>query len=196
MSAKGGMDGGWFFPTDVALNFALEAGDPGDPISKVLTWAHTHGVETCTSVGRDMGAAPPRQTEIRVLLAGSFEQQLQKAVSAYSEFGFPQIPEEALELLKQAKPPHLCMSVITSSEGFVRLGLMAPDPPKVTVESLCNLSGGNTEQLLKFEHAIGVHGPSYVEFQFLVTGFGYGVYKEGFDIIFHYRVGEESGPLG
>ena len=65
MSAKGGMDGGWYFPIDIPLKMAIEAADPGDPSKKVTDWAERHGVEKSFSVGRDMGAAPPRQTEIR-----------------------------------------------------------------------------------------------------------------------------------
>jgi hypothetical protein len=35
MSQKGGMDGGWFFPVDIPLKFAIEASDAGDAIKKV-----------------------------------------------------------------------------------------------------------------------------------------------------------------
>lgn len=92
-AAKGGMDGGWFFPVDVPIKFALEASDPGEPINVVSQWAESHGIARCTSVGRDMGAAPPRQTEIRFFLAGnSFDEQLQCALSAFQSFGFPNIP--------------------------------------------------------------------------------------------------------
>jgi len=141
-----------------------------------------------------MGAAPPRQTEIRFLIPGAnFSVQIGKAISAYADFGFPAIPDEALEILKHSNPgAQLSMSVITSSEGFVRLGLFSPNPPINVVESLCNLSGGNAEQLFKFEKALGAEGPAFVEFQYLMENYGYGVYKEGFDIVFHYKVGEES----
>jgi hypothetical protein len=86
------------------------------------------------------------------------------------------------------------MSVITSSEGFVRLGLLCPLPDRVIVEQLCAIGGGNVEQLSRFEAALGVSGPAFAEYQYLMKGFGYGVYKEGFDVVFHYDVGEE-GPL-
>jgi len=193
MSAKGGMDGGWFFPINTPIQSALECGEPGNPFSKVSQWTETNNITQCHSVGRDMGAAPPRQTEIRFDIPGAnFSLQLQKALTAYSEFGFPLIPDEALEILKQANPSCLSMSVITSSEGFVRLGLFAPNPPRHVVESLCNMSGGNAEQLFKFEKSLNVDGPAYVEFLYLMENFGYGVYKEGFDIVFHYKVGEET----
>ena len=60
MSAKGGMDGGWFFPVDIPLKMAIEAADPGDPSRKVAEWGEKNSVETSFSVGRDMGAAPPQ----------------------------------------------------------------------------------------------------------------------------------------
>ena len=81
------------------------------------------------------------------------------------------------------------MSVITSSEGFVRLGLLAPNPSKETVTALCELSGaGSADQLFNFEKCLGANGPDSVEYQYLMEGFGYGVYKEGFDVVFHYKV--------
>ncbi len=70
MSGKGGMDGGWYFPVEIPLSLALEAADPGEPTVKVKEWGAKHGIDKCFSIGRDMGAAPPRQTEMRVKLPG------------------------------------------------------------------------------------------------------------------------------
>jgi len=195
MSAKGGMDGGWFFPVDVPMKFALEASDAGDPINRVADWADANGVMRCTSVGRDMGAAPPRQTEIRFPLSGTgFEDQLSRALSAFEAFGFPMLPDDMLSLIRQSPRDGLSLSVITSSEGFVRLGLMCPEPDRSIVDQLCAIGGGNAQQLQQFEQSLGVRGPAQAEYQYLMKGFGYGVYKEGFDVVFHYDVGEE-GPL-
>jgi hypothetical protein len=41
------------------------------------------------------------------------------------------------------------------------------------------------------QRSLGINGPEYAEYQYLSKGFGYGVYKEGFDVVFHYKVGEE-----
>tara|TARA_R110002050_G_scaffold217077_1_gene353132 strand:+ start:148 stop:837 length:690 start_codon:yes stop_codon:yes gene_type:complete len=194
MSAKGGMDGGWYFPVDIVLKMAIEAADPGEPSKKVLEWAEKHHVDKCFSVGRDMGAAPPRQTEIRVKLPGEeHDGQMVIAEDAYKMFGFPPIPDGPMQVLRDARPEGMCMSVITSSEGFVRLGLMAPNPSPDTVLKLCQLVKASNEQLAAFEGSLGSEGPSFVEFQYLKEGFGYGVYKEGFDIVFHYIAGEEKG---
>lgn len=197
MSGKGGMDGGWFFPVDVPIKFALESSDAGDPIAKVAAWAEANGVQRCTSVGRDMGAAPPRQTEIRFLIPGdSFEEQLDRGLSAFDEFEFQSIPDEMLALIRSSPELGLAMSVITSSEGFVRLGLMCPRPDRELVEQLCQITapGGSSSQIMEFQALLGVEGPAYAEYQFLMNGFGYGVYKEGFDVVFHFDVGEE-GPM-
>eukprot|EP01127_Copromyxa_protea_P001430 TRINITY_DN11426_c0_g1_i1.p1 TRINITY_DN11426_c0_g1~~TRINITY_DN11426_c0_g1_i1.p1 ORF type:complete len:478 (-),score=116.38 TRINITY_DN11426_c0_g1_i1:128-1369(-) len=194
MSAKGGMDGGWFFPVEVPTKFAAEASDEGDAIDIFSTWAQQHDITHCISVGRDMGAAPPRQTEIRCMVSGSsFEAQLSVALSAYEAFGVPTIPDDVLSMIRENQKPGLALSIITSSEGIVRLGLLFPTPPKSLVSSLCNLSGvPSTTNLFAFESALGGAGPQWVEFQYLMKGFGYGVYKEGFDVIFHYLVGEET----
>jgi len=195
MSAKGGMDGGWFFPVDVPIKFALEASDAGDPVNRLAQWAEENGIQRCLSVGRDMGAAPPRQTEIRFLVTGeSFDEQLQRGLSAFDAFGFPAVPDEMLSLIRASPRAGLALSVITSSEGFVRLGLLTPDPDRNIVEQLCQVGGGTPAQLFQLEQSLGVNGPAFAEYQFLNKGFGYGVYKEGFDVVFHYNVGDE-GPL-
>jgi len=195
MSAKGGMDGGWFFPVDIPLKLAVESADPGEAVKKLAEWAESHEITGVYNVGRDMGAAPPRQTEIKIQLIGqSFEDQLRLAIDAFSTFGFPPIPENALKAVRDDKhegSQQLTLSVITSAEGFVRLGLLIPSPEIRTVLTLCGTSGGNHDELASFEASLGKDGPSYVELQYLMKGFGYSVYKEGFDIVFHYFVGEE-----
>mmetsp|Transcript_18258 Transcript_18258/g.30448 ORF Transcript_18258/g.30448 Transcript_18258/m.30448 type:complete len:502 (-) Transcript_18258:267-1772(-) len=193
MSAKGGMDGGWYFPVDIPLKQAIEAADDGEPSRIVNEWAEKHGVDKSYSVGRDMGAAPPRQTEIRMRLPGSdFQTQLKIGLDAFTAFDFPPLPTNALSILQEATEPGICMSVITSSEGFVRLGLLVPKPSQDTVKKLCSISGANYEDLFEFENSLGSSGPYFAEYQFLKEGFGYGVYKEGFDIVFHFLVGTET----
>lgn len=192
MSSDGGMDGGWFFPVDVSINLALEASDTGEPIKQLEEWCREYDITQCISVGRDMGAAPPRQTEIRLFISGdTFEEQLERALNAFQFFGFPELPPDMQSLIRASPKAGLELSVITSSERFVRLGLLCPDPSRTVVEQLCTIGGGNSRQLFRFESSLGVNGPSYAEYQYLMKGFGYGVYKEGFDVVFHYNVGEE-----
>jgi len=207
MSAKGGMDGGWFFPVDIPIKLAIESADAGDAIRKFGEWAEAHGVMNSYAVGRDMGAAPPRQTEIRMKLPGSaFDEQLNLAFDAFTSFGFPAVPDNAARALKNARTVDassnpVCLSVITSSEGFVRLGILVPRPSTETVLELCGIAGGNRDALAAFEGSFIASfsgpagtstGPLFVEFQYLMKGFGYGVYKEGFDVVFHYNVGIED----
>lgn len=40
-----------------------------------------------------------------------------------------------MALISQSPKPNLAMSVITSSEGFVRLGLLTPQPDRVLYHS-------------------------------------------------------------
>jgi len=200
MSAKGGMDGGWYFPVEMNLKLAVEAADAGDAVKKFVEWADKHGIQNVYAVGRDMGAAPPRQTEIRLKLPGNnLEEQYAVAVDAYSAFGFPPLPDDAMKILRNTKltvsPENsLCLSVITSSEGFVRLGLIIPKPAIESVKELCLFVGGNHEELAKFQGSFATQGPVFVEFQYLMKGYGYEVYKEGFDVMFHYFVGAEELP--
>ncbi len=41
---------------------------------------------------------------------------------------FPRLPDEALRSLQETAREGLCLSIITSSEGFVRLGLLCRGP--------------------------------------------------------------------
>jgi hypothetical protein len=77
-----------------------------------------------------MGAAPPRQTEFRIRLPGTdFTNQLRIAMDAFFAFDFPAIPEDALSLIRRAEGSGpVCMSVVISSEGFVRIGVLIADP--------------------------------------------------------------------
>jgi len=192
MSQQGGMDGGWFFPGDVQILTASLAADPSDAVEKVKGWCLENGVSKGNLVGRDMGAAPPRQTEIRFVLPGeSFDAQLGKAESAYSCFGLPFPPKEATQILKPNSSGGLTLSVVTSSEGFVRIGLLFPKPQAQVVASLCSMSNAPASNHVQFQQTLHVDGPEWVELQFLGAGFGYGVYEEGFGVIFHYLVGIE-----
>jgi len=193
MSAKGGMDGGWFFPEEMPFRRAIESADRGDAVERFTSWAEAHDVANIYAVGRDMGAAPPRQTELKFKVPGAdFGEQLSIALNAFASFGFPPIPDNALKILRDSHPDgQLAMSVITSAEGFVRLGLLVPSPRTETVLALCTMCQGNQDEMASFEASLGKDAPSYVEYQYLMKNFGYGVYKEGFDVVFHYIVGEE-----
>lgn len=193
VTITGGMDGGWFFPEEMPFRRAIESADKGDAVERFISWAEAHDVKNIYAVGRDMGAAPPRQTELKFKVPGEdFLEQLNTALSAFSSFGFPPIPDNAMKILRDSRPDaQLAMSVITSAEGFVRLGLMAPNPRTETVLALCSMCGGNQDEMASFEASLGKDTPSFVEYQYLMKNFGYGVYKEGFDVVFHYIVGEE-----
>jgi len=203
MSRMGGMDGGWYFPVEVPLRLVIEAADPGSAIREFGAWAEANSVATAFAVGRDMGAAPPRQTEIRFKLPGNTpEDQIKLGLDAFATFKFPPLPDPALSVLRQARVENsqdasVSLSVITSTEGFVRLGLLIPRPSPSDVQALCRAVGAASAALTSFEHSMDIspstgEGPLFVEYQYLHKPFGYGVYKEGFDIVFHYRVGIED----
>jgi len=199
MSKKGGMDGGWYFPVEISMTEAIKAADPGESRDRFENWATSKEILNVLSVGRDMGAAPPRQTEYRLKLPGpTFSDQLEHGLDAWTKFEIPRLSEDVVKIMRsQSTTKNLLLSVITSSEGFVRIGILIPAPTKDTVISLCNLANinGQVTELSDFETTIHCESPSYVEYQFLNSGFGYGVYKEGFDIVFHYNLGSEFGSM-
>jgi len=189
MSTKGGMDGGWVFPVTVGMVDALKACDEGPSLAKLSEWTRVQHIQECVTVGRDMGASPPRQTEIRFpIVADNFEGRLAKAMSAYEEFGFPVLPEMYVSVLREWNPVSMELSVITSSEGFVRIGMILPDPDKKVVTQLCNNSAANPTLQMNFQGKMKIGRPAAVEFQYLMESFGYGVYNEGLNVVFHYKL--------
>jgi len=195
MSAPGGMDGGWFFPVEHGIKQALEAADEAPCVAQVLEWCNENGVSSCYSIGRDMGAAPPRQTEVKFLIGkGSIKEQLARARSAFDCFEFPFPPEEAVQILMGCTGG-LALSVVTSSEGFVRIGLLFPKPPEQAIASLCSMSNASIPNHQQLQQALNVDAPEWIELQYLNTGYGYGVYVEGFEVAFHYVAGIET-PIG
>lgn len=189
ISQKEGMDGGWCFPVNTPVELALEAGDKGEPMTILGDWAKTNGISSCYSISRDMGAAPPRQTELKFKIPGdSFDSQLSVALTSFEAFGFPPLPQEALSIIKSYElKMGIRLSVTTTSEGFVKLGVLLPSPDQRMIDRLCPMCGASSsEPLTTFSSKLGVSLPSFVEFQYLNQDYGYGVYKEGFDVVFHY----------
>jgi len=213
MSKIGGMDGGWFFPVPLSLKIALEACDPdnGQPpagagsnsttdtdsqvIKTFQTWAESNRIEESIYIGRDMGAAPPRQTEIRVRLnQNTVTDQLNIALAAFKTFRFPEVPGNILNILRQFVNPGLILSVILSSEGFVKIGILFPNPNwNVAIQlidegrKLCENMSSGTDIFGKLNGVFNVTAPEFIEFQYLQPGFGYNVYKEEFNVLVHYK---------
>jgi len=205
MSKIGGMDGGWFFPVPISLKIALEACDPDSPevaagggnqvVKLVQQWTEMNKIEDCIYVGRDMGAAPPRQTELRIKLNQStVVDQLNLAISAFKHFKFPDIPQQIFNILKQFTNPGLILTLITSSEGFVKIGILFPQPSwnvaLLLIEEgrkLGNSIAAGVDLFTKLNNVFQSTIPDYIEFQYLTPGFGYNVYKEEFNVFVHFR---------
>ena len=220
-SAAGGTDGGWVFPVETPLRLALEAADhPAadgtDPeetaegaaagaatavvdAPKVFAaWAEAHSVLTCTEVARDMGPTPPRQTEFRVRLPGAdFGAQIGAARAALADFGFPAMPEGPVAVLARActgvdfGAEPLQLSVVTCAEGFVRCGVLVPCVPAEGVAALHAAAGAAPEGAEALRAATGCEAPAFVELRCLLPGYGYGVYREGYDIVLHWDLGTD-----
>jgi hypothetical protein len=183
MSTLGGMDGGWIFPGEMAIHDGLEACDEGDARTKLDNWLKNNGISNGILLARDMGASPPRQTEIRIALNHEFPKNFELIVNALKSFSVPEIPSDYQKTIKKWAPKKVELSVVTSSEGFVRVGLIFPDPSHEVVETL----GGHNRPYMDFQKNIK-REPSFLEVQYLMSGFGYAVYQEGYKIKFHYAL--------
>eukprot|EP01129_Flabellula_baltica_P014988 TRINITY_DN736_c0_g1_i1.p1 TRINITY_DN736_c0_g1~~TRINITY_DN736_c0_g1_i1.p1 ORF type:complete len:468 (-),score=103.84 TRINITY_DN736_c0_g1_i1:50-1453(-) len=200
MSNTGGMDGGWFFPVPIGIRMALGACDPDleeikpPPTQLISGWVESKGLTDCVYVGRDMGAAPPRQTEFRIVMKGTAQEQLETAMSAFTGLNFPDIPENVRPLLEKNAKEGTTLSIITSSEGIVKVGILLPTPEWSNVLPLVEQGRTNSQQTASTDIFQTVHehfncdAPQFVEYQYLSPGFGYNVYKEEFNVHLHYRM--------
>jgi len=185
MSTQGGMDGGWIFPGDMSITDGLEACDDGTAKKKLDDWVKANNLTTGVLLARDMGASPPRQTEIRFSLGVSpdFNKNFDLVISALKSFGVPEIPSDNQKALRKWSPKKIELSVVTSSEGFVRVGIIFPEPNDEIIDGLCGQKGA----FLEFQKNIKKK-PSHIEVQHLMDGFGYAVYQEGYKIKLHYAL--------
>jgi len=189
-----------FFPVPIAVRMALGACDPDleeinpPPTQLISNWIDQHNLTECMYVGRDMGAAPPRQTEFRIVLPGSPQEQLATAMSAFSAFNFPDISPKVREVLNSNASDGTSLSIITSSEGIVKVGILIKNPEWGRILPLIEEGRSTSEATAPLDIFNTVHShfnvssPQYVEFQYLNTGFGYNVYKEEFNVLLHYRM--------
>jgi len=141
-----------------------------------------------------MGAAPPRQTEFRFQLPGPVDTQLIIALNAFSAFNFPEIPLNIKPLLQQLTNGGIRLSLIFTSDGFVKLGILFPQPnPNVTLQLIeeCRKTSTSvlgTDIFNQIQSILGTNMPDFLEFQYLQNGYGYNVYKEGFNLFLHYKI--------
>lgn len=188
VSSKLGIDGGWYFPAEVGTEVMESAVDESKYRDTLCAWLAEHGVRIVQTVSRDMGAQPPRQSEISIDLPGATcEEQLKVAESAFHTFGFPALPDDVVDYVRTFKNNHLKLFINVTFEGFVKTSLLLPYPPAADVGQFFAMAGlheSRQASLKTLEAAVGVK-PAFVEFIFLKEGFGYGVYKEGFDVAFH-----------
>jgi len=116
----------------------------------------------------------------------SCEERLDVVQDAFRLFEFPEIPEEMLRILVQWRPASVELSAVFSSEGFVRLGVILPRPRDNIIQDLCMLSGDDPRKVMEIKKQLS--RPEFVEIRFLGPGYGYGVTKEGWNLIFHFHL--------
>lgn len=183
MSTLGGMDGGWIFPGEMTIMDGLEACDEGPARKKLEDWVKQHNLHSGVLLARDMGASPPRQTEIRLPLPHDFAKNFDLLTNALKTFSVPEITSDYQKAIRKWSPTKIELSVVTSSEGFVRVGIIFSDPTPEVVEAL----GGHNRPFMDFQKNIKKQ-PSTIEIQYLMEGFGYAVYQEGYKIKLHYTL--------
>ena len=154
----------------------------------MVEWAQKNGLSMISSIGRDMGATPPRQTEFKYKIVGPASAKLNIVKDGFTMFGIPALPEKVESALNAFTGNEIMMSVTTSSEGFVRVGIVIPQPnAQVLSQVVESVSGHDIPRHQQYLNTFGQ--PVAVEYSFLSTGFGFEVYREGADAHVHYLLG-------
>lgn len=189
MSEKRGMDGGWFLIGDYPISTAMDCMDCGTPRDSIAEWTKQHSIEKCHFFARDIGATPPRQTEIRLVLPGeTLKDQLAAAENLYTNLGVPFVPQDELaHLHNYPTTDQLHLTVIAVEASAVQLGLCVPKPSEDLFIAICRHHRAKQE-LHDLQLELGFLLPSFLEFRYLMPGYGYLVYTEGHSVHFHYQV--------
>lgn len=176
VSEKGGIDGGWCFTFPINLEVAINSVEQGLICEQIKKWGRTNGVQECFYLARDMGAEPPRQTEIRCRLepGGAWEQ----AQLMYDLAGFPYPPNDVINVVKTAEEVYVAVNI--TEEEFVRVAVGIENPDSSVVRKFGNSRTQEVEA--------GLGPVTVIEFQYLKQDFGYSVYKEGYDVHVGYHI--------
>ena len=177
VSEMGGIDGGWCFTFPVDIKVALPAIEQGNSVDNLLNWCEKHNVTECYYLARDMGAEPPRQTEVKIHIPPT-NNLLETVIDAYDMCGFPHPPEGALNALREAKALNLSINI--TEDDFVRISVSIPNP---SLEIIKKFAPTDVE---KIQNTLGQ--VSAVEFQYLKEDYGYNVYHEGHDVHVSYTI--------
>ena len=202
LSAAGAMDAGWAFCERVPLDAALAAVGRGEGAQAVAQWAAAHGVAACRELTHDVSGIPPQTTQLRVELPGAdAASQLAVAADALARFRMPPLPEAAATLLcgsqqegaAQPAPAEPLQLVLSLTETTVTAaGLYVPAPSAALVPPLLDFAHGSKDTYERFATGIGSPVPQFVLVTCTAPGAGNTMYKEGFDVLFGWNVGEET----
>eukprot|EP01091_Cochliopodium_minus_P015492 TRINITY_DN5539_c0_g1_i1.p1 TRINITY_DN5539_c0_g1~~TRINITY_DN5539_c0_g1_i1.p1 ORF type:complete len:450 (-),score=118.93 TRINITY_DN5539_c0_g1_i1:40-1389(-) len=189
-SSLDGMDGGWFFLNQTPLSFTLSSLDSGDHVSIMRDWADKNNITHSLYLSRDVGAESPRITEMRFKLPGDdVSSQLKVALSTFEKFEFPQmITEEAIKMIETGTKAEMLISISIADDEFVKIGILQPITNSQQIEQMCQLFGKNSfSSIQKLQKFINFSdNSSFIEYMVLKEGFGFGVYQEGFNALFHF----------
>lgn len=196
LSADGAMDAGWAFCERVPLDQALAVVRRGDATQAVADWAAAHGVAVCRELTHDVSGIPPQTTQLRVELPGAdAAAQLAVAADALARFRMPPLPDAPAALLRSvpatpAAPLQLVLSLTETTATAAALYVAAP--PAALVPPLLDFARGAKDTYERFATGIGSPVPQFVLVTCTAPGAGNSMYKDGFDVLFGWNVGDET----
>jgi len=96
-----------------------------------------------------------------------------------------------LKIIENSKP-ELLLSICVAEDEFSKLGILFPVAAIETVEKVCEMFGNSYSTIQKVlkNFSLPKKPNAYIEFMVLREGFGFGVYQEGFNAIFHFSLEE------
>ena len=198
-SPLGGLDGGVYLRAE-NLERVLELAEERTVPKELADWMAEAKVHF-EIIEQDVGLAPPRPSFLTVAVPPApSRRSLDVCLDAWQLFGFGEIPSEVESIMRQqdAQVPATFawkVSVGVVPDGFLRMGILFPNPTEDHVQELISLAVDGTEVGEKQSKLRSIGGalqlqPSSVEYsvtrmvsevitllQCLMPGFGYEVYK-------------------
>jgi len=176
ISKKGGMDSGFFFPIPITKE-SLKSLNNENMFSQFIQWMEVNNINEINYFGSDVGC-PSCNIEIRLKLKEqAVEEQLNTAILAFNYFNIPDIPINILNILRQFTKPGLILSFILSQSSCIKIGILFPNPCDDALSLL-------EKEMGEIDTTLG--SPDFIELQYLKKEYTHNLYKEGYNIYFHF----------
>jgi len=168
--SEGGQETGWVMDGVFSLEKIFKLVPKGDFKDKLEAWYKKHDADACIRVGRSI--AGNRFTILHTELFGeSSIESIQLYLDLMNELDLSPLPEILLEMIAKENPEYLEIAFWIAKGGFIKAGLVLPEPSDVFVRQMSLVyAEESADTLAMFEGAIGVNAAAALQFSREASG--------------------------